>query len=309
MSTSVCRTEFGSRTVSIARVMLSNRPTKQPFEGEDFASLPSTEGLMQGTTHDVLAVQYNDLDALEQCIGRYRGQVAGIILDPTGNNCGLIQPEPGFLQGVAELARKSDILLLFDEVVSGYRYGLGGAQAAFGVRPDLTSFGKALGGGLPLSAIVGRKEVMALLNVEPNGHSRVSQSGTFFGNPISLAAGRALLQFVTSKPSVYDHLNGLGERFRRGIAAIARKHGAPLLASGSHSMVQLHFGLTSLVDYRDFARRDAVFREQFYLYAALQGIFVPSPTGSFFMCTEHTDADVDRLLGVLDEFTGKYVAR
>jgi glutamate-1-semialdehyde 2,1-aminomutase len=290
-------------------LMLSNRPSPPTFEGEGFTSLPSTEGLMQSTTRDVLAVHYNDLASLEQCMAMYGDQVAGIIVDPTGNNCGLAQPKPGFLEGVAAIAKKNGALLLFDEVVSGYRYGLGGAQEAFGVYPDLTSFGKVIGGGLPLSAIAGRKGVMSLLDVDASGHMRVSQSGTFFGNPVSMAAGKAMLQHVTSHPEIYDHVNALGDRFRLGTEAIAKRYDVPLLPAGSHSMVQVHYGLTELLDYRDFARRDEAFREQFYLYAALNGLFVPSPTGTFFMSTEHSESDVDRLLDVLEDFTVQYAGK
>jgi glutamate-1-semialdehyde 2,1-aminomutase len=258
-------------------------------------SLPESPGIPPSTSQDTLAVPYNDADALAACIGAYPEEIAGIIVDPCMNACGLAQPADGFLQEVAKLAQANGALLLFDEVVSGFRYGPGGAQEVFGVRPDLVSFGKCLGGGMPLGALAGRADVMAVFVPDEHGVSRVPHGGTLNANPLALAATLAFLDYVESHPNLYAQLNALGDLARDELGQLGERHGVPLIATGARSMFQVHFGIDSLRNHGDFAQRDVRFRQHLYLYLATHGMYTPV-SGAWFLAEPHTEDDVHTLV-------------
>jgi len=267
-----------------------------------YTSVPASEGIPRSVTEDTLAVPYNNLRMLADCLAEYEGQVAGVLIDPSMNRCGLPQPRDGFLEEVARLTRAQGALLMFDEVASGFRYGPGGAQEYWGVYPDLTAYGKCLGGGAAIGAVAGAAEFMAVFDIDcTTGKCRAPQAGTFAANPVTMAATLGFLEHARQNPDLYDHVSRLGEMARTGVNALANKLGVPLLAEGACSMFQVHFGIEELRDYSDFARRDVRFRQHLYWYSALNGLYVP-PSGTFFFSTAHGDEDVEAFLSVLESF-------
>jgi glutamate-1-semialdehyde 2,1-aminomutase len=285
-------------------VMLSVWP---PLAGPHphFQSVPQSEGIPRSETVEVLAVPYNEIEALAQCLEEYQGEVAAVLVDPAMNGCGLAQPAEGFLQEVARQARTHGALLLFDEVVTGFRYAPGGAQEYFDVQADLCAYGKCLGGGAPIGAVAGPLDTMSVFDIDAAGLARVPHSGTFNANLVTLSAMCAFLQYIAEKPDVHDHINRLGEMARVGIDALARRHSIPLLAAGAQSMFQVHFGIRQLRNYQDFVQRDLRFRKHLHWYMAAHGVNVP-PSGTFFISTAHTEDDVEMLVDLLEHFLAEH---
>jgi glutamate-1-semialdehyde 2,1-aminomutase len=281
---------------------LSVRPTGRDHVGKGWHGLPQTEGLSPLAPTETLAIPYNDLGALRDCLEAYAGEIALVLVDPCMNACGLAAPAPGFLERACELTRAAGALLGFDEVVSGFRYGLGGASELYGIRPDVVAFGKALGGGLPIGAVGGRADVMAVLEATTTGGPRVGQSGTFAGNPLTMAAGVAFLDHVSAHPEGYVQAAATTERIRTGLRDVARRHSVPTAVTGTSSMFQIHAGVEDIVDYETFARRDPDFRRRLFLYLAQRGVLAPPATATFFVSWSHSEADADVLLDAIDDF-------
>jgi glutamate-1-semialdehyde 2,1-aminomutase len=276
---------------------------------EGWLGIPDAEGLPSALAETMLAVPHNDLAALENCLSAYEGEIAGVIVDCAMNGCGLAPPDDGYLTAVQELTHAHGGLLLLDEVVTGFRWGPGGAAAHYGLEPDLVSFGKVLGGGAPIGAVCGRALHMRKFEADDHGRTAIIQSGTFAANPVSLTSAKALLTYLRDHPEVYDRLNDLGTRVRDAVNQRAGRDGLPLLALGVGSMFQIHAGVSQLRDYDDFTRRDAAFRAALYLHMAVHGLYLPTPTGTFFLSYSHKDADIDRFLDLLDDFlAGEYDA-
>lgn len=272
---------------------------------EGWLGIPDGEGIPAALAETMLAVPYNDLAALEDCLRAYEGEVAGVIVDCAMNGCGLAPPQNGFLAAVQDLTHEHGGLLLLDEVVTGFRWGPGGAAARHGLEPDLVSFGKVLGGGAPIGAVVGRERYMRKLEIDERGRTAIIQSGTFAANPVSLSSAKALLTFLREHPEVYDRLEEMGARVRDAVNHRAAREGLSLLAEGVGSMFQIHAGVPQVRDYEDFARRDTAFRAALYLHMAVQGLYLPTATGTFFLSYSHTDADIDRFLELFDDFVAR----
>jgi glutamate-1-semialdehyde 2,1-aminomutase len=272
---------------------------------EGWLGIPDGEGIPIALAETMLAVPYNDLAALEDCLQRYDGEIAGVIVDCAMNGCGLAPPDAGFLPAVQELTHAHGGLLLLDEVVTGFRWGPGGAAAHHGLEPDLVSFGKVLGGGAPIGAVVGRELYMRKLEIDDRGRTPIIQSGTFAANPVSLTSAKALLTFVRERPEVYQRLDELGARVRNAVNQRAGRNGLALLADGVGSMFQIHAGVPQLRSYEDFTRRDVAFRGALYLHMAVHGLYLPTATGTFFLSYSHTDADIDRFLELFDDFVAR----
>jgi glutamate-1-semialdehyde 2,1-aminomutase len=217
------------------------------------------------------------------------------------NRCGLPQPADGFLEEMSRMIRDAGALFIMDEIVTGFRYGLGGAQEYFGLQADLVAYGKCLGGGAPIGALAGSADSTSVLDMDREGRARVPHSGTFNATPLSLAAASAFLNTMRENPHLYEHVNQLGEEARRGINALGERLDIPLLGTGAHSMFQVHYGIRKLKSYRDFARRDIRFRQHLYWYMAVNGIYIP-PSGTFFFSAAHTEADARQFLQCLEAF-------
>jgi glutamate-1-semialdehyde 2,1-aminomutase len=281
-------------------VMLSVWPPSAGPQPQ-YQSVPQTEGIPNSETIEVLAVPYNDPGALARCLAEYQAEVAAVVLDPGMNGCGLAQPAEGFLQEVARQTREHGALLLFDEVVTGFRYAPGGAQEHFGIQADLCAYGKSLGGGAPIGAMAGPSDMMSVFDIDVTGRARVPHSGTFNANLVALSAMSAFLKYIAENPAVYEHVNRLGEMARVQVGTLARRHRIPLLVAGAQSMFQVHFGIHQLRNYQDFVQRDLRFRKHLHWHMAVLGMNVP-PSGTFFTSTTHTEDDVAMLVDGLEHF-------
>jgi glutamate-1-semialdehyde 2,1-aminomutase len=261
---------------------------------------PSSPGVTEGTISDTLVAEFNDLESVDACFRARHGAVACIFVEPVAGNMGVVPPEPGFLEGLRERCDREGALLVFDEVMTGFRVGPAGAAGRYGIRPDLVTLGKIIGGGLPLAAFGGRADLMDRLS--PLGP--VYQAGTLSGNPLACAAGLASLRSLDA--SVYERLEALGARLQEKV--LAGTVGTPTCFQRVGSMATFFFRPGPI---RTFAEVDTCDREA---YAALfrflldRGHFLPpAQFEAFFLSTAHSEADVDRLAADLVEGAGKAV--
>jgi glutamate-1-semialdehyde 2,1-aminomutase len=256
--------------------------------------LPNSPGVPDALAALTLTAQFNDLDSVERLLRQH--DVAAIIVEPVVGNAGFIPPDPSFLPGLRQLASDSGALLIFDEVMTGFRVAFGGARERFGVVPDLTTLGKVIGGGLPVAAYGGRRDLMN--GVAPVGP--VYQAGTLSGNPLAMAAGIATLGALT--PALHDEIAGRTTRLVQGLRESAGRHGVPFTAESAGSMWGFFFRDEPVRSFQD-ARASDVARFRRFFHAALdRGIYLaPSPFEAAFMSAAHSDADIAETLGRLDE--------
>jgi glutamate-1-semialdehyde 2,1-aminomutase len=266
--------------------------------GASSASPPTlSSGVTRAVRADVLVLPYNDLAAAEAAL--VEQPVAAVILEPVVGNMGLVMPRDGYLAGLRQACSRHGALLVFDEVITGFRLGLGGAQARYGVRPDLTCIGKTLGGGLPIAAFGGRAEIMA--HLAPEGS--VFQGGTFSGNPVCVAAAHAFLDALESEPRLHDRLEALARRLARGardaIAAAGLNYPVVQLAS----IVDFAFRLgPAPQSYADASQADGAAYARYYWAMLERGIFLPpSKMEVMFLTAAHTEADIDRTIVAMRE--------
>lgn len=246
-------------------------------------------GQQASAADDLVVAPWNDLPALAALLTEHGADVAAVIMEPILCNTGVIMPDDGYLAGVADLCRRFGALLVFDEIITGFRMAPGGAQEYLGVTPDLATFGKAMAGGMQLSALVGRAEVMADI---ASGY--VAHAGTFNSHPVAVAAARATLAVLDEERDyVYPTLHDLGTRLAAGLRAAARAAGVPLLVSAPGPVVQTYLTEAATVrDYRDFAATDLVTMTRLHGLLRERGVNVV-PRGLWFLSTAHTVADID----------------
>jgi glutamate-1-semialdehyde 2,1-aminomutase len=253
-----------------------------------------------GVASETISVPYNDLGAVRSAFAAYGPEIAAIIVEPIAANMGVIPPAPGFLDGLREITAQAGALLIFDEVVSGFRYGYSGAQGAFGIRPDLTCLGKIVGGGLPLAAYGGRREIMEVL--APLGPAY--QAGTLSGNPVATAAGLATLQ-VLAETNPYADLERLAALLADGLTDAARAAGVPLQVSRAGSALTPFFSETRPTDY---ATAMSASREQYgaFFRAMLdRGVYLaPSQFEADFVSAAHGEAEIERTIALAREVLG-----
>ncbi len=254
---------------------------------------PNSPGVTKGTAQDTLSAPYNDLPAVEALIAQNLGQIAAIIVEPVAGNMGCVLPKPGYLEGLRTLCDQHGIVLIFDEVMTGFRLAAGGAQELLGVTPDLTTLGKVIGGGMPVGAYGGKREIMDC--VSPVG--KVYQAGTLSGNPIAMAAGLALLTYLRNHPEIFAELEARGKALHAGIRANLEKLGVHHTVNQLGSMISQFFTAQPVHNFTDAQTSDL---EQFkrYFHAMLrQGIYLaPMQYESLFLSTaleeEHIEAIV-----------------
>ena len=256
-----------------------------------------SRGQVENSTENVAVSIWNSLDALEQVFDRYPGEIAAVIMEPVLCNSGCLLPRPGYLEGVREIAQRSGALLIFDEVITGFRQAAGGAQAVYGVTPDLTTMGKAMAGGPALSAVAGSAAIMEAIL-----HGGVSFGGTFNGNPLSMAAARVTLNELGPEmgESPLIRANRLGQKLMQSFRDSAARYGVPLAVCGFGAAFAIHFThRESLHEYRDTLDDDGPKLREF-LYRMLETGIYTLPDGRFYVSTAHTEADVEETAAVVD---------
>jgi glutamate-1-semialdehyde 2,1-aminomutase len=259
--------------------------------------IPATPGVTEKTAADTVTLPFNDPEALGRVFQRWGDEIAAVIVEPIAGNMGVILPEPGFLPALIQTAHARGSLVIFDEVMSGFRVSLGGAQTLYKLTPDMTLLGKVIGGGFPLAAVAGRGELME--HLAPGGP--VYQAGTLSGNPVAVAAGRATLA-VLSRPGVFDDIVKKTDAVREGVIAAARTSGVPLWAAPAGTMTSFFFSERPV---RSFAEAKATGSDLFarWFHEMLgRGIYLaPSPFEALFLSSAHTDDDIEETIGAARE--------
>ncbi|NRR23174.1 glutamate-1-semialdehyde 2,1-aminomutase [Brevibacillus sp. MS2.2] len=254
--------------------------------------LPDSPGVPEGTAHNTITVPYNDLESVKLAFETFGDDLAAVIVEPIGGNMGVVPPQPGFLEGLRDITEKHGTLLIFDEVMTGFRVALGGAQELYGITPDLTTMGKVIGGGLPVGAYGGKREIMQ--QVAPAGP--IYQAGTLSGNPLAMAAGLTTLQEL-SKPGAYERLEKMSARLAEGLADNAKKLGIPHTLNRVGSMVCLFFTETSVINYETAKTSDLERFSAYFSYLLEEGIMIPpSQFEGMFVSLAHTDEDIERTI-------------
>jgi len=262
---------------------------------------PSSAGVPEETAAHTLVLSYNDLEALDTAFARQGAQIAAVIVEPVAGNMNLVLPAPGFLEALREHCTRHGALLIFDEVMTGFRVALGGAQAHYGIRPDLTTLGKVIGGGLPLGALGGRREIMEKL--APLGP--VYQAGTLSGNPLAVAAGLATLQLVV-QPRLHERIAATTTALTEGLAAQARKAGVPFSAQSIGSMFGLYFRAAPPQSFAEATQSDRARFNRFFHAMLEQGVYLaPSAYEAGFVSAAHADGDIDATLAAASAAFGR----
>jgi glutamate-1-semialdehyde 2,1-aminomutase len=251
--------------------------------------IPGSAGVLEELAHFTLALPYNDADAVAQAFAKLKDQIACIIVEPVVGNMGCVPPAPGYLEALRELTSKEGALLIFDEVMTGFRVSYGGAQQLYGIKPDLTTLGKVIGGGLPVGAFGGPAEIMNL--VAPLGP--VYQAGTLSGNPLAMAAGLATLCCLRDHPEIYQRLEKLSARLVSGVAEAARDAGARITHNRVGSMFTWFFTDRQVTNWADAETCDTQAFGRYFRGMIEAGIYLPpSQFEAAFLSAAHTEADI-----------------
>lgn len=259
--------------------------------------LPGAPGVTKGTAQDTILLPYNDLEAVEKLIKERHEEIACVILEPVAGNMGVIPPQNGFLEGLRKVTQEHRVLLIFDEVITGFRVSLGGAQELYGVLPDLTTLGKIIGGGLPVGAFGGKAEIMDLL--APEGP--VYQAGTLSGNPLAIGAGIATLKLLR-RPHAYQVLEEKAGELAQGLAHAAEKAGANVHLNRVSSMMCGFFTSKKVIDYQTALTSDTNKYAKFFWAMLERGVyFAPSQFEAAFVSIAHTDEDIVKTIEAAEE--------
>lgn len=255
-----------------------------------------TTGLPAAGAADLIVLPYNDLDAVATEFAEHGEDIAAVILEPLLCNTGCISPLPGYLEGLRRLTRENGALLVFDEIISGFRVAPGGAQEIFGVTPDLSTFGKAMAGGMQVSALVGSREVMSSIS-----DGTVAHAGTFNSQPVAMAAAAAVLERLDEdREEIYPPMVARGQRLMAGLREAAARHGVPLLVEGPGPVFQTYVTeQVAVTDYRSFAACDRAAMDRLHAGLIREGVSIV-PRGLWFLSTEHTEAQIDETLAIAD---------
>ena len=263
-------------------------------------AVPDSPGVTEGTAKDTLILRYNDVAGLESAFGQHGSQIAAVIVEPVVGNMGCVKAEGGFREALRDLTTKNGSLLIFDEVMTGFRVAYGGAQSVFGIKPDLTTLGKIIGGGLPVGAYGGRADIMD--QMLPVG--KVFQAGTLSGNPLATAAGIATLK-VLRDTNPYEQLERLSTKLAVGLEDAAREAGIPVSIGWFGSMMTLFFNPDPVTDWDVASRSDTGLYGRYYWGLIERGVYMPcSQFEALFVSTAHTEEDIEATVGAAKEVMG-----
>jgi len=258
---------------------------------------PDSPGVTEGTAKDTIALPYNDLDAVKDVFSSIGEEIAAVVLEPVAGNMGLVTPNPGYLEGLREITSKHGALLIFDEVITGFRVSHGGAQGYYKVEPDLTTLGKIIGGGMPVGAYGGKREIME--QVAPCGP--VYQAGTLSGNPLAMAVGVETLKML-KEPGFYEDLAGKREKLNAGLADAAKAQGVAIQQGGVGSMFGSFFNDQPVYDFDSAKSSDQESFKVFFRAILKEGVYIaPSQFESGFVSVAHSDRDIDHTIAASEK--------
>ncbi len=269
--------------------------------GPSTLGIPDSAGIPQSIANEVITVPYNDIDAFAEAIRHWGSETAAVLVEPIVGNFGIVTPKPGFLEEVNRLAHEAGALVVYDEVITAFRFCYGGAQNLLGIEPDLTALGKIIGGGLPIGAYGGRREIME--QVAPLGPAY--QAGTMAGNPASITAGIACLE-VLKQPGVYEELDRLGALLEDGIRAAADAHGITIQLNRVKGALAVYFTDQPVTDYAGAQQADGEQFARFFRLMLDEGIcLAPSKYEAWFITTAHTEDDIRETIAAVDRSFAK----
>ena len=253
--------------------------------------MPDSLGVSEETAKNTVVVPFNDVDTFKATVRKERQELAAVIVEPVIGNIGVVLPKEGFLEALREITEEYGVVLVFDEVITGFRLALGGAQEFYGVKPDLTTLGKILGGGFPMAAYAGREDIMRM--IAPSG--KVYQAGTFSGNPISVAAGLAMLRTLRARRSFYSEMEKKCDRLVKGLKQVTDDLGLKVQFNHVGSMFQMFLSEEPVFDYASAKKSDSKRFMEFHRGLLEQGVFVPpSQFETCFISAAHSNGDLDK---------------
>lgn len=257
---------------------------------------PNSPGVTPGAVEDTLLCPFNDIAAIRDLFQGHPDQIAAVLLEPVAGNMGLVPPKPGYLEALREITEKQGAILLFDEVMTGFRLALGGAQELFGITPDMTALGKIIGGGLPAAAYGGSRQIMG--HVSPSG--KVFQAGTLSGNPLAMAAGLETVR-ILKKSNPYPYLEKITALLEDGLKRICQDRRIPAQVQRVGSMITLFFNPDPVWNYEDAKRSDTALFGRFFWEMMARGVYLPcSQFEAAFVSVKHTEADIQATLEAAD---------
>lgn len=265
-------------------------------------NIQTVPGVTAGVANDTLTCAYNDLEGVEQLVAANKNEIAAIIIEPIAGNMGCILPEPGFLEGLRNICDKENIVLVFDEVMTGFRLAKGGAQEKLNINADLVTYGKVIGAGMPVGAFGGKKEIMQ--HIAPLGN--VYQAGTLSGNPIAMIAGYTLLSVLNEKPEIFQELEEKTVYLKQGLNKVFEASGTPYVINQSGSMISVHFSNKPVKDFASAASANNALFNKFFHAMLKRGIYLPpSAFESWFLNNALTREDLDETVRMAEESLGE----
>jgi glutamate-1-semialdehyde 2,1-aminomutase len=262
-------------------------------------NIQTVPGITAGVSHDTLIAPYNNLDAVKKLVGENKNEIAAIIIEPVAGNMGCIIPEPGFLEGLRKICDEENIVLIFDEVMTGFRLSAGGAQERLGVNADLVTYGKVIGGGMPVGAFGGKRKIME--HIAPLGN--VYQAGTLSGNPIAMIAGYTTLKALKDNPKTYLSLEAKTTYLREGIHEVLNKTKIPFVINQLGSMISVHFSDKPVVDFKAASECDIPLFNKLFHFMLTHGVYLPpSAYESWFLNDALSYNNLDKTIGLFKKF-------
>lgn len=260
---------------------------------------PDSDGVLEGCTKDTLLAVYNDIESVKLLFEKYYDDIAAVIIEPVAANMGVVIPESDFLKELRMLCDKYNSLLIFDEVITGFRLQIDGASGYFNVKPDLITFGKIIGAGMPVGAYGGRKDIMEV--VSPCG--KVYQAGTLSGNPVAMAAGISQLNYLKNNKIVYEHINNIGRLFFEGVKDIINRFDVDCSVNYIGSIGSIFFNKSSVKNYNDAKNSNLSIFERYFKFMINNGVYTaPSQFESMFISYAHSKEDIEKTLNIIEMF-------